>query len=95
MVCGRRSRVTEYPIMNMPIHTVVSSQPSYQMLRLKQVVEQTGLSRSTIYDMMNPNSKRHDPSFPRSVELTQATVAWLESEVNTWLESKIKQSRNL
>ena len=93
MVCGRRSRVTEYPIMNMPIHTVVSSQPSYQMLRLKQVVEQTGLSRSTLYDIMDVKSKRYDPTFPRAIKLTEATVCWLESEVNAWLESKINNRR--
>ena len=43
------------------------------MLRLKQVIEYTGLSRSTIYDIMDTKSKRYDSTFPRSVQLTQAT----------------------
>ena len=81
--------------MNMPINQQAMTQPSYKMLRMKQVVEYTGLSRSTIYDMMDVKSKRHDSTFPRSVQLTQATVCWLESEINDWLESKIKQSRGL
>ncbi len=79
--------------MNMPINQQAITQPCYKMLRLKQVVEYTGLSRSTIYDIMDAKSKRYDSTFPRSVQLTQATVAWIESEVITWLDGKIKQSR--
>ena len=78
MVCGRRSRVTEYPIM--PINPQVIT-PLHKMLRMKQLIEQTGLSRSTLYDMMDVKSKRYDPTFPRGIKLTEATVAWLESEV--------------
>ena len=83
--------------MNMPINpqAITQTQPSHKMLRMKQLIEQTGLSRSTLYDMMDVKSKRYDPTFPRGIKLTEATVAWLDSEVNTWLESKIKQSRNL
>ena len=79
--------------MNMPINQQAMTQPSYKMLRMKQVVEYTGLSRSTIYDMMDVKSPRHDPTFPRGIKLTEATVGWLESEVNAWIDSKIKRSR--
>lgn len=79
--------------MNIPIYSAVTTQPSYQMLRLKQVVEYTGLSRSTIYDIMDTKSKRYDSTFPRSVKLTQARVAWVQSELNDWLESRIHKSR--
>ena len=83
--------------MNMPINPQATSQtqPSHKMLRMKQLIEQTGLSRSTLYEMMDVKSKRYDPTFPRGIKLTEATVCWLESEVNAWIESKIKQSRGL
>ncbi|MCB1660836.1 MAG: AlpA family phage regulatory protein [Pseudomonadales bacterium] len=77
----------------MPINTPINNQLSYKMLRMKQLIEYTGLSRSTLYDMMDVKSKRYDPTFPRAIKLTEATVCWLESEVNAWLESKIKNSR--
>lgn len=77
----------------MPINTPINNQSSYKMLRMKQLIEYTGLSRSTLYDMMDVKSKRYDPTFPRAIKLTEATVCWLESEVNAWLESKIKNSR--
>lgn len=83
--------------MNMPINpqAITQIQTSHKMLRIKQLIEQTGLSRSTLYDMMNVKSKRYDPTFPRGIKLTEATVCWLESEINAWIESKINQSRNL
>jgi prophage regulatory protein len=81
--------------MNMPINTPITNQPSYKMLRMKQLIEYTGLSRSTLYDMMDVKSKRYDPTFPRAIKLTEATVCWLESEINAWIESKIKQNRGL
>ena len=89
--------MTEETTMNMPINPQAMTQTpaSHKMLRMKQLIEQTGLSRSTLYDMMDVKSKRYDSTFPRAIKLTEATVCWLESEVNAWLESKIQQSRGL
>jgi prophage regulatory protein len=81
--------------MNMPIAPAIEIQPSRKMLRMKQLIEQTGLSRSTLYDIMDVKSKRYDSTFPRGIKLTEATVCWLESEVNAWIDSKILQSRGL
>ena len=64
-----------------------------QIFRLKQVLECTGLSRSTIYDLLNAKSPRHDPSFPKSVKLTEASVGWVSSEVYAWIESRIAAGR--
>lgn len=61
------------------------------ILRLKQVLQRTGLSRSTIYDKMKKSSPRFDPTFPSSVSLGTGSVGWIESEVNLWLESRTKR----
>lgn len=79
--------------MTLPTQQATPIQPSYKMLRIKQVIEYTGLSRSTIYELMNQHSHRYDASFPKSIPLTTATVCWLESEIIAWLESKVQQSR--
>lgn len=63
------------------------------ILRLKQVIERTGLSRSTIYRKADPKSKQHDPSFPKRVHLGGLAVGWVESEINHWLEERAKSSR--
>ena len=60
-----------------------------RMLPLKQVVHYTGLSSTTIYDMLDKRSNRYDPNFPVQVKLSKGRVAWVESEVAQWIESKI------
>lgn len=66
------------------------------ILRQKQVSERTGISRSSIYDKINPLSPRHDPSFPRQVQLGPASVGWRESEIDAWIETRVstKQAEN-
>jgi len=54
-------------------------------------VAYTGLSRSTLFDLMNPNSKRYDETFPKRIPLTANTVGWLTSELDVWIESRIAQ----
>lgn len=59
-----------------------------RLLRLKQVISITGLSRSTLYLMISKNE------FPRQINLTGARcVAWLESEIIEWINLRIAKSR--
>lgn len=60
-----------------------------RMLPLKHVIHYTGLSSTTIYDMLDKKSSRYDPTFPIQVKLSKGRVAWVESEVAVWLEVKI------
>ncbi|MGM8898669.1 MULTISPECIES: helix-turn-helix transcriptional regulator [unclassified Psychrobacter] len=60
-----------------------------RMLPLKQVVHYTGLSSTTIYDMLDKRSDRYDSTFPVQVKLSKGRVAWVESEVSQWIENKI------
>lgn len=54
------------------------------LLRLKQVMAKTGLSRSYVYALSK------DGKFPKSVRLSEKSVAWVESEVDAWIDSRIK-----
>ncbi|WP_081785914.1 helix-turn-helix transcriptional regulator [Halomonas sp. BC04] len=58
------------------------------ILRVKDVIAKTGLSRSTIYNKIDPKSKAHDPLFPKQVRLSSRAVGWFESEVDLWLMSQ-------
>lgn len=60
-----------------------------RMLPLKQVIHYTGLSSTTIYDMLDKRSNRYDPTFPTQVKLSKGRVAWVESEVAEWINTKI------
>ena len=54
-------------------------------LRIRAVVNKTGIARSTIYDWINPKSPRYDPTFPKQRRLGMQSVGWLESELDAWL----------
>ncbi|MCI4188436.1 AlpA family transcriptional regulator [Dickeya dianthicola] len=56
---------------------------SHQLLRLRQVEEKTGLKRSQIYLYMK------DGTFPASVKIGPASVAWLKSEIDEWINLKL------
>ena len=58
------------------------------ILRRKQVENRTGLSRSTIY------ARIASGTFPSPINLGGGrAVGWLESEIDTWLKSRIELSR--
>lgn len=63
------------------------------ILRRKQVEARTGLSRSTIYDRLNPKSPRYDPSFPKQISLGEDAVGWIEAEVDAWIAARVHASR--
>ena len=60
-----------------------------QLLSIKDVGHYTGLSRSTIYEMINEESDRYDPTFPKKVQLTKVRVVWVASEIAEWINNKI------
>ena len=51
-----------------------------QILRLKDVMKRTGLSRSTIYMQMS------EGKFPQSRSLGARAVGWLESDIDQWIQ---------
>jgi len=53
-----------------------------RFLRLPEVLELTGLSRSTIYRGST------DGSFPAAVPLTKRAVGWKASEVEAWCKAR-------
>ncbi|MBE3990955.1 AlpA family transcriptional regulator [Vibrio parahaemolyticus] len=61
---------------------------SNKIIRLPEVIKETGLSRSTIYLRMSKGD------FPQSISLGDRAVGWLQGEVNQWLEQRISASRN-
>jgi prophage regulatory protein len=66
---------------------------AHRLLRRKQVEQAIGLSRSTIYARLDKNSPRYDPTFPKPITLGSMSVAWVESEIQGWISSRIADSR--
>ena len=63
------------------------------MLRLRDVLKRTGLSRSTIYNKLNVASCHYDAKFPKQIRVGKTSVRWIESEINSWMEEYVKLSR--
>ena len=59
-----------------------------KFLRLPEVISRTGYRRSNIYLLMS------EGQFPKSVRLGPKAVAWLESEVDEWMQGRIEQRDN-
>jgi prophage regulatory protein len=57
------------------------------ILRLSQVKQRTGLSRSTIY------SRISEGTFPKQITLGPRAVGFIESEIEDWIQARIKLSR--
>ncbi|HGS4462521.1 TPA: AlpA family transcriptional regulator [Vibrio metschnikovii] len=60
-----------------------------RFLRLKEVMSLTGLGRSTIYKFM-----ADETDFPKSLPLGGRAVAWVESEIEEWMESRLSMRDN-
>lgn len=58
---------------------------STKLIRIKDVMNRTGLAKSTIYKYMKLGQ------FPQQILLGVRSVAWVESEVETWINDNIKR----
>ena len=50
-----------------------------RILRIRTVLQRTGLTRSTLYRKIN------DGSFPRQVSISVHGAGWRESAINRWV----------
>jgi prophage regulatory protein len=55
-----------------------------KLLRIRQVVERTGLGRSTIYDLIKKGQ------FPKQVYITERCVGWSEDGVHDWILERLE-----
>jgi predicted DNA-binding transcriptional regulator AlpA len=52
-----------------------------RLLRMKALVQKTGLSEAEL-----ERRRRHDPHFPQPVRPGPSIVAWIESEIDAYLD---------
>lgn len=57
----------------------------YQLQKLPEVLAITGLSRAHLYALAKKGV------FPKPIKLSERSSAWLASEVDEWIDSKIQQ----
>lgn len=57
-----------------------------ELLRRPDVEKKTGLSRSTIYKRID------EGTFPKPIPLGGRLVAWLEADIQDWIQLRIKEA---
>lgn len=57
-----------------------------KLLRLTAVIERVGIQKSKIYELI------HDGKFPGQIKICGAS-AWIDSEIELWIQNQIKGSR--
>ncbi|MCD1125352.1 AlpA family transcriptional regulator [Jinshanibacter sp. LJY008] len=60
---------------------------SQSLIRLSEVQRRTGYSKAWIYRLIS--QKR----FPQSVKIGTRSIAFIESEINEWINQRIAESR--
>jgi len=69
---------------NLLINGIMQTEKALQ--RIKQVIQRTGLPRSTIYYLMGKGA------FPKPVKIAARAVAWDSHAVTAWIESRLQQT---
>lgn len=59
--------------------------PTLRFIRVREAIKKTGLSKSSIYDLMTQGQ------FPQTISLSEhgRSVAFVESEVDAWMAERI------
>lgn len=60
---------------------------SHSLIRLAEVQKRTGYSKAWIYHLLKDNR------FPKSVKIGSRAIAFVESEIDDWINQRIEESR--
>lgn len=64
-----------------------SNQP-LRILRMAELTTLLGISRSSVYEKLNPKSRYYDADFPKPIRLGAASVGWRSTSVDEWIASR-------
>ncbi|WP_175771596.1 helix-turn-helix transcriptional regulator [Burkholderia ambifaria] len=62
-----------------------TSSPSIRLVRMHGLLCRVGLSKSEIYRRIQAGT------FPKPIPLGARAVGWLESDINTWIDTQAKR----
>jgi prophage regulatory protein len=66
----------------------MTQESSNRIIRLRTVLDITGLSRSTLYRKMEAGT------FPRNMQISTRCAGWRQSDVDVWLRNPMFYSVN-
>jgi prophage regulatory protein len=66
---------------------MIMSRLQQKLLRLPEVKQTTGLSKSTIY------ARIAEGTFPKQIPLGPRLVVWMESDIQNWIAEQVSAAR--
>lgn len=60
---------------------------THRLIRLSEVLRRTGYSKAWIYRLMSQEK------FPASIKVGTRSIAFVESEIDEWINQRIAESR--
>ena len=60
-----------------------------RLLRLREVLERTGLSRSTLYELIKKDK------FPKQILISERCVGWIEDDVHDFILQRLEVARRV
>lgn len=59
-----------------------------EILRIKDLARYLNVSRSTVYNWLDANSKYYQDGFPKPIKLSMRARGWLKSEIDMYLTTE-------
>lgn len=69
---------------------ITSSTTALRILKMREVLEITSLSRATHFAKLDKSSNSYDPGYPKPLKLGSRSVGYVEQEVIDWIQAKME-----
>ncbi|MBO1110675.1 helix-turn-helix transcriptional regulator [Bordetella petrii] len=69
--------------------TPAAATPSRRLIRKPAVHHKTGIGHSAMYELISAGE------FPAPVKIGTRAVAWVEEEIDAWIEARIQATRGI
>jgi len=85
------SSLTESVLKEIIMRSSLTVRLVFKLLKIKEVLEMTSLSRSAHFLKLDKNSEYYDPTYPRPVKTGARSVGYVEQEVVDWVKARMDE----
>lgn len=64
-----------------------------QLLKVEEVADILGVSKSTVWNICNPKSRQYRPDFPKPFKVSANATRWLVADVETYIGALANQAK--